>query len=1110
MNMAVRRIEDLDINNRQLFTAIYGQNSSSEVYITSDLRVHNLREALYLYLKQEGYATVFYDDKAFSYEENPLIQFFNFTTNNTEPVLSHRQRDFFRGKGPMSRTRNLSSVSNGQAPQNANESHHDSIVVESTGNQRRFIVHQEEGFFKNVFSYAKRNPKSKLAIVFVSPTTLKYEDEQRRVIVNQWNELHQDFVRNNLALRIVTLYDYESAKRFIDSFNSASDELFLLDPFKSLVLNDIGEVDGDISGNGNSLRTSNNTVFFLGRPERDEINNVLQRRRLMDNSGLQHLFGKVKWEHIVLRLWQGEKYEGKELSLIKDILTCNGLDDVIKKMDTVKAIDRLNALEGIDNIKEQFSQYRKALISHRRGEGSGRFRPHMALMGSPGTGKTTVARLFGDILREDGLLPKGHFVKVSTDELIGQYVGETRPKTRAVCERARGGVLFIDEAYGLMTGSNSHGDVDYGKEAIEVLIQFMEDNDDSLVILAGYTDEINNLIDEGNKGFRRRFNDLGFFYFHDYSPEVLYNISSKMIKVPMTDDFRKALKGIIRYKWAYRNKKFGNVGDMENLVNLITSHYKSQNTSESLDVRHLPDDLRLLVDDTALNAETLLSDLNGILGQDEVKSIVGKLFKKVVADRIKLRTVDNYMPSMPKLNFLFTGNPGTGKTTVARIIGRIFQRLGIFPPTKGDVITEISGNDLLPYSPSDVKKLFEDNIGRVLFIDEAYQLRESPRVVADIVANLTNEDYKDKLSVIMAGYPNDMQQLVNTNAGMSRRFKEVPFTDYTDEQLYEILLNMIASKPHTIMDADACRNIGIDYFASIARDRNFGNAGLAENLLSVLTENRDSRFVDASPEEQNDPEFAQRILPCDFPNFSNFSSRDTTYPNTHEISGHRTSPVHVHHEINIEQADPEKQVTAGNDIYCSVGLLESEQTSGTAFIISLSTRYILTASHVVEGHSAFTFTLNFNNGVHRTKANLIWNNPEHDFAILEVESLPDEAKQFGFDTDTPRHPATALRIIAFPLGTQVSNKAILTSGTISNYEDGFRVRNENGTTRQFDAIRTEAQATHGSSGGPVVLAESMQVIGVLHGGMNEGGFFMNVASDITQLFNETTLKVTTE
>lgn len=1107
--MAVQRIDTLDIDHRELFTAIYGLNSSSEIYITSDLRLHNLREILYIYLKEQGYIPIFYDDKAFSYEEAPLIRFFNFTVAAQAPAAAPVRKDFFKGKGPMSRSRNQENVADtpSATANDANRSHHDAIEVETAGNQRRFIVRQEEGFFKNVFSYARRNPQSKLAVVFVSPATLKFEDGQRNVIINQWNELHHDFVRNHIALRIITLYDFGSPELLSKSFRDAADELFLLDPFKGAILSDIGDVDDDISGGGSDKKKKSNprTVFYLGAPERDEINNVLQRRRLLGDGGLPHLFTKIKWDNIVLRLWQRAAQTDDTLSRLSDFLSCADLDRIIEEMDTVKAIDRLNALRGIDNIKEQFALYRQALAAHRQGSGSGRFRPHMALMGSPGTGKSTVARLFGDILREDGLLPKGHFIKVSTDELIGQYIGETRPKTRAVCERARGGVLFIDEAYGLMSGANNHGDVDYGKEAIEVLIQFMEDNDDSLVILAGYTADINRLIDEGNAGFRRRFNKLGFFTFNDYTPDVLYEITSKMIRIPVTDGFLRALKGIIKYQWAYRNKKFGNVGDMENLINLITSHYASLNTTEPLDVNHLPESLRSLVDESILDPDTLLSDLDGIIGQDGVKSEVRRIFRKVLADRIKLRTIDDFTPTMPKLNYLFTGNPGTGKTTIARIIGRILQRLGIFPPGNGDVLTEISGNDLLPYTPADVKKLFEDNIGKVLFIDEAYQLRESSRVLADIVQNITLPEYKNKLAVIMAGYPDEIQQMVNVNKGMDRRFKLIQFTDYTDEQLYDILLRMVESHPYATMDADACRNTALGYFASLPRDRNFGNAGVAENLFQTLTENRDSRFLDSTSEQQADPDFAHRILPVDFPDYSADDSAMPQQPD--QVTSANVSAARYDGVIDCSASSADRIVGSGNDIFSSVGLLESPYSSGTAFVISVDNGYIMTASHVVEGHSEFEFTLNMEDTVHKTRATLLWSNPEHDFAILRVDSLPGGTRQFSFDTDTRRDPATALRIVAFPLGTQVSRKAVLTSGVVSNYERDLAVRNENGQTRRFNAIRTEAQATHGSSGGPVVLADSMRVIGVLHGGMNENGFFMNVASDISQLLNDTTINI---
>lgn len=1106
--MCIDRLKALDINSRELFTAIYGMNGSSEVYITKDLRVHNLREALYLYLKEEGYTSIFYDDKAFSYEEEPLLEFFNFSPERTTSNESGKKKDFFRGKGPMNRTRNLSNIEDANTPDSSGQSHHASIRIESSGNQRRFRVEQSEGFFKEIFAYSKRNPQKKLAVVFVTPATLKFDDDQRRVILNLWNDLKTDYRRNKLALKIITLYDFDSAKLFTQAFDSASDELFFLSPFKDLIRKDIGQ-DDDNDNTGKIIEggRKDKTVFFLSDPQRDEISNMLNRRRLMTKEGLPHLFGKIEWDFITLRLWQGSASGKSNLSLICDYLDCKELDEIIEKMDTVKAIDKLNSLEGIDNIREQFSLYRQALAAHRRGSGSGRFRPHMALMGSPGTGKSTVARLFGDILREDGLLPKGHFVKVSCDELIGQYIGETRPKTRAVCEKARGGILFIDEAYGLMSGQNSHGDVNYGAEAIEVLIQFMEDNDDSLVILAGYTDEITDLINEGNAGFRRRFNELGFFEFRDYSPEVLYRIASKMIKVPVTENFQKSLKGIIRSKWAYRNKKFGNVGDMENLINQIVSHYTSLNTREALDSSHLPLELRVLVDESLIKDGSALVELNGILGQQGVKSIVTRIVNKLIADRIKLRAIDNYTPQLPKLNFLFTGNPGTGKTTVARIIGRVLESLGVFPPSKGNIITEVSGNDLLPYTPADVKKLFEDNIGKVLFIDEAYQLRESSRVVADIVANVELLEYKNKLSVIMAGYPQDMRELMNVNVGLSRRFEEAPFSDYSNEELYEILVRKAEGTSNTIMDSENCREVGISYFASLQRGMNFGNAGEAENLLGILCANRDDRFVNGNIEQQNDPDFAQRILPCDFPNYGNTVSQPAS-DLTQEVEGvnNEIAGMSFDGTIDCTGDDEELVVTKGKDIYNSVGLLESEKGMGTAFIISLRNRNVITASHVVEGNSKFKFTLNFGDSLFQTNARLLWNNPDHDFAILQLDSMAEGAKYFKFDTTTAREPATSISIMAFPLGRQVSSKAVLTSGAIANYEENLTIRNENGTQRRFNAIRTEAQATHGSSGGPVVLADSMKVIGVLHGGMNESGFFMNIASDISQIFNEPNLQ----
>ncbi len=222
-------------------------------------------------------------------------------------------------------------------------------------------------------------------------------------------------------------------------------------------------------------------------------------------------------------------------------------------------MERLNAMRGIDKVRMQFERYCNAYHAYLKGEGGGRFRPHMVFIGPPNTGKEVVAHLFGEILHEEGLLPKNKFIARTVEDLVGKYVGETRSKTQAVCEnRAKGGVLFIDEAHKLMSGAGLHEYLNFGAEAIDMLIQFMEKNDDSLVILAGSTKEIYNLLDNGNPKLRRCFNELGFFEFEDYEPEVLLDILLELLGIimpPTSDKFNEDMLKLIRYKCEHRIDK---------------------------------------------------------------------------------------------------------------------------------------------------------------------------------------------------------------------------------------------------------------------------------------------------------------------------------------------------------------------------------------------------------------------------------------------------------------------------------------------------------------------------------------------------------------------------
>lgn len=192
-------------------------------------------------------------------------------------------------------------------------------------------------------------------------------------------------------------------------------------------------------------------------------------------------------------------------------------------------LDELNALVGLEKVKNKVHDlivYQKVQKMRReKNLHSAKNTLHMAFTGNPGTGKTTVARIVGRIYKHIGLLSKGHFVEVSRTDLIAGYQGQTALKVKRVIKQAKGGVLFIDEAYSIT--ENDHSD-SYGKECLTELTKALEDyRDDLVVIVAGYTEPMNKFF-ESNPGLKSRFNT--FIEFDDYNPDELDKILVFMCK----------------------------------------------------------------------------------------------------------------------------------------------------------------------------------------------------------------------------------------------------------------------------------------------------------------------------------------------------------------------------------------------------------------------------------------------------------------------------------------------------------------------------------------------------------------------------------------------------
>ena len=246
-------------------------------------------------------------------------------------------------------------------------------------------------------------------------------------------------------------------------------------------------------------------------------------------------------------------------------------DHTVSDNALLEVIKELHNMTGLKNIKEEINRiitFAKLQIEREKfGLGKDYINNNFIFLGSPGTGKTEIARILGKLLSSLGLLEKGHFVETDRSGLVGCYLGKTAAKTLSKCNEALGGVLFIDEAYSLCT---SESEDDYGKEAISTLLKFMEDNKNNIsVIVAGYNLEMESFL-TSNPGLRSRFNTT--FKFSDYKDKELFQIVLQMINDrgrKIKDESKNSLKDLISNISCNKRSTFGNARSMRNLVETV-------------------------------------------------------------------------------------------------------------------------------------------------------------------------------------------------------------------------------------------------------------------------------------------------------------------------------------------------------------------------------------------------------------------------------------------------------------------------------------------------------------------------------------------------------------
>ena len=526
----------------------------------------------------------------------------------------------------------------------------------------------------------------------------------------------------------------------------------------------------------------------------------------------------------------------------------------------------LDSLVGLDEVKAEVRKLvNLAKVNEARRAQGLKVPPmsyHMVFTGNPGTGKTTVARIVARAFRALGIAKTGQLVETDRAGLVGAYAGETATKTNAKVDEAIGGVLFVDEAYQLVSGDNDN----YGKEAIAALIKRMEDDRDKLIVVAaGYTDEMREFLD-ANPGMRSRI--ARTIEFPDYSAAELAAIFRSMAKkndFTLAPDLEAGLDAAIAKLTARRDRTFGNARFVRQLFEDATCRQANRLAEEgSLDA----DALKTLVladlavgerkaDLHAPTVEEVLAELDALTGMKPVKEEVRRLVATVKANKLRAEKGVGGDVTM-SYNFVFTGNPGTGKTTVARILGRAFRALGVleranFVETdRSGLVAKYEGQ-----TAAKTNKLIDSAAGGILFIDEAYQLNqgENDQYGAEAVATLLKrmEDARGTMVVIIAGYKEEMKKFMAINSGLESRFnRTIEFPDYSAKELAEIYRSM-AKKAKYTLSADTDHWLE-PYISMLTKERgkSFGNARWARNLFEKSIERqalRVTELADPSPEE---------------------------------------------------------------------------------------------------------------------------------------------------------------------------------------------------------------------------------------------------------------------
>ncbi|HAT16015.1 MAG TPA: AAA family ATPase [Microcoleaceae bacterium UBA11344] len=823
--MTVERVTSgLNLQSGDRFLVLYGANTS-DTFCSQDLLLRNIEQVLHEYLRCEGYQRIlfysgtkklyFLDEK--SRDRSRLQPKSAANSASSQPMRFGGALGNKRGLlGKKSAQTNTPATPPPTAP-NSSPRLQDTAILP-------------------IVETVMQESSQKSAIVFSNAEDLGNFDNRRELFgrIVDWSRLPPN--NRNLCIFI---FHHEN-RTTLQEFCQGIGFTFL----------------ANLANNGDDSNSRAVNFVRLNGPDAVEIRALrdyfrLEHRKVVDWNGADKLCSWIAAENKPLNYWYDCFKTARQISLTE----ARRLGWLSADVNAKPALERLEEMTGLAAVKNTIRRRMQVLEIERerlqQGISSEPIRLHVIFKGNPGTGKTTVARLIGEIYRDLGLLKRGHLKEVARQDLVAGFLGQTAIRTNKAIDEALDGVLFIDEAYTLTQGD------EFGQEAVNTLLKRMEDEKHRLaVIVAGYPDEMAEFV-KSNPGLQRRLMEI---VFEDYNPAELLAIFKQRVarvRCSITPDLEVALMNLFGELYQRRDRTFGNAGLVENLFNLMdelrSQRVIEQNCDRLLEpfqVADLPAEYRQESRKDEAILQELLQELDRKIGLHSVKKTIREIVNSQIANQ-RLREAGMLTKNIiERRHMLFTGNPGTGKTTVARLIGRIFKALGLLQ--KGQFV-EVNREKLVAgYQGQTALKTaaaIESALDGILLIDEAYALSRGgagddfgKEAIDTIVPMMENQ--RDRLIVILAGYSREMKQFMDANSGMADRIAyKIEFPDYNGEELHQIFLSMCQGDgwicPTNLLPH--LQEIFISMYQN--RGRNFGNGRSVENFYEKMVNRLKSRMV---------------------------------------------------------------------------------------------------------------------------------------------------------------------------------------------------------------------------------------------------------------------------